>query len=466
MSYNINNYQNIFNVSFKELEGRFDPAFYKPEYSNILKKTVTWVMMKNISFSIQHPPEYERKYSETGLQLIRSQNVRPTGLNLEESPVYFSLEFLKNKKVIFPQSGDILVVRSGVNAGDVTVIEKDIDNAIIGADNLLIKPDLTKVTPKFVQIFFYTKVGRKILNRYLTGATNKHISPYYMAKVNFPLVEMGTQFNCIDIFENGLIQKNKKETQAKQLLASIDGYLLNELGITLPEKDNSLENRIFTTSLSKVSGGRFDPLNVIKFEYLQKQQSRYEKVKFKELLLSNPQYGANLEAIDGDRSKDIRYIRITDIDEYGNLRNSEWKTAKTINSIYKLNKDDILIARTGATVGKSYIHKDESLDAIFAGYLIRFIVDKTKVLPEYVFYYLNTSIYSFWISAIQRPSAQPNINSKEYKSLIIPIPPIDKQNEIADHISHLRAKVRQLQHEALEELEKAKLEVEKIILNN
>ena len=66
------------------------------------------------------------------------------------------------------------------------------------------------------------------------------------------------QTKLVYLYQTAYTQKQQKEAQAKALLASIDAYLLNELGITLPEKDTSLQSRIFTTSFSEVSGGRFD----------------------------------------------------------------------------------------------------------------------------------------------------------------------------------------------------------------
>jgi restriction endonuclease S subunit len=183
----------------------------------------------------------------------------------------------------------------------------------------------------------------------------------------------------------------------------------------------------------------------------------------KDLLIKPPQYGANEEAIDGNPRTDTRYIRITDIDEYGNLKETGWKTANKVEDKYLLNLNDILFARSGS-VGRCYIHRDISKPSIFAGYLIRFVVNPEKVNPNYLFYFCNSAIYKYWVSAIERPAVQSNINSEEYKSLKIPLPNLDKQNEIAKHISFLRDKAKLQQSEAKSELEKARKEIEKIIL--
>jgi restriction endonuclease S subunit len=450
----------VFIINRSEIDGRIDPEYYNPEYK--IPDSKIFTKIRKITTQIIHPPEYPREFSGDGFQLIRSQNVRPLGLTLHENPVFFSAEFLEKKKYSLAKKGDVLVVRSGVNAGDVAVVENNYANVIIGADTLLCRCS-EDVIPKFLQVYFFTDFGKRQITKNTTGATNKHLNSENLGKVFIPILDIKIQNRCVDIFEEALDISKQKEIQAQELLASIDDYLLAELGITLPEKDNSLQNRIFTTQFSEVSGDRFDPNYRTKFSYLTKQKGNYELVPFGSLLMTSPQYGANEEAKDGNPKTDVRYIRITDIDELGNLKTEGWKTAENIEERYMLNKNDLLFARSGS-VGRCYIHKDINSQAIFAGYLIRFIVDTNLVNPDYIFYYCNSAIYKFWVDAIQRPAVQSNINSEEYKSLPIPRPSLEKQTEIANHIANIRSQAKQLQQEAQDILEQAKKEVEKIIL--
>ncbi len=159
-------------------------------------------------------------------------------------------------------------------------------------------------------------------------------------------------------------------------------------------------------------------------------------------------YGANEIAIDGDPQKDVRYIRITDIDDHGNLHNEDWKTVKKIDEKYMLEGNDLLFARSGATAGKTFIHKREHGRAIFAGYLIRFRFDETRVNPFFVFYYTLLSRYKSWVKIIQRPSGQPNINSREFKAFEIPLPPSSIQNHVANIMRFAYAQKKQKEQEA------------------
>ena len=260
--------------------------------------------------------------------------------------------------------------------------------------------------------------------------------------------------------DNAYKIKKEKEEKAKSLLDSIDTYLLKKLDITLPKEEKVVS---FEVSSSDVFGGRFDPIYKLKLNNINNLNGKYPMYELKFLMIGSPQYGANETAKEYQSNNDIRYIRITDIDELGELKKNNIKTANNTLEQYILNYNDILFARSGS-VGRCYIHKDIKHKAIFAGYLIRFILDERKINQDYFFYYCHSSIYKYWVSAIERSTVQSNINSQEYKSLKIPLPPLNIQNEIASHIQALRDEAKQLKQEAKEILKKAKDEVEGIVL--
>lgn len=193
------------------------------------------------------------------------------------------------------------------------------------------------------------------------------------------------------------------------------------------------QDKIFIIQKSAIDG-RLDPKMALYSKSV--QHALHPMVKLKNLLLSKPQYGANEAGIIRDNNEQPRYIRITDIDENGLISRDELgATVANLDDKYILNENDIVIARSGATVGKAYIHKRLPYTCLYAGYLIRFVVDPNKILPNYLFTYTQLSSYKEWVYAIQRPSAQPNINAEEYQSLEIPLPHLSKQQEIVDFIN-------------------------------
>ena len=93
----------------------------------------------------------------------------------------------------------------------------------------------------------------------------------------------------------------------------------------------------FTIYVDKIHE-RLDPLYLKSISVIQNINTKYQPVNMGTLLKEPPQYGANEPAIDGNPKENIRYIRITDIDEFGNLKNDDWKTAKNIDWKYLLTK--------------------------------------------------------------------------------------------------------------------------------
>ena len=137
------------------------------------------------------------------------------------------------------------------------------------------------------------------------------------------------------------------------------------------------------------------------------------------------QYGSNTSACDYI-SDTPRYIRITDINDDGSL-NDDIKSAEAVDDKYLLKNGDLVFARTGATVGKTYLH--HSGKAIYAGYLIKYHPIESRVNPEYLFAYTHSLSYYAWVELTKKVGAQPNISATQYDELPVIVPPIDKQNE-------------------------------------
>ena len=143
-----------------------------------------------------------------------------------------------------------------------------------------------------------------------------------------------------------------------------------------------------------------------------------------------PSYGASVSAVEGDKDKDYRYIRITDISEDGFLNNN-WMTAETIEEQYVLQNSDFLFARTGATAGKTYLYKDSAGKAIYAGYLIRFRTN-SELLPEYLDIYTRTHYYLDWVEEYKKVNERPSLNANIFSDVLLPVPPVDVQQKIVE----------------------------------
>jgi type I restriction enzyme S subunit len=302
-----------------------------------------------------------------GLEHINPESLRLTryGLIAEDNPTF-------TKKF---STGDILFGRrraylkkaavadfDGICSGDITVIASKGNDLV---------PDLL---PFIVQSepFFDWAI------KHSAGGLSPRTKFKSLAEFEFPLPPRSRQEEMLEVYfriENSL-SKNKLGQEA-----------------TLKAK-----NILFHDFASKSSGDK--------------------TVVLGDCLLRTPEYGANMPAIELSKNT-YKYIRITDINSDGSLDQSVAAGAvRNKNDKYLLDTDDILIARTGATVGKPFLYNFERHgEAIFAGYLLRLRFEHSKMLPQYFKHYTDTKRYWHWVEINARGAAQPNINAKQLEKI-------------------------------------------------
>lgn len=178
-------------------------------------------------------------------------------------------------------------------------------------------------------------------------------------------------------------------------------------------------------------------------ELLTPKEGWVEK-KLGELCSICGEYGLNESATDYNG---VRYLRITDITDDGELNNDKVSAQnKGKKNQEELEVGDILFARTGATVGKTLVYRKEFGKCVFAGYLIRYRTNPNIILPQFLFYYTHSTKYYDWVSNNQAAAAQPNISAQKYNCLIIAFPKdTAEQQRIADRLDALSANVKALQ---------------------
>lgn len=189
-------------------------------------------------------------------------------------------------------------------------------------------------------------------------------------------------------------------------------------------------------------------------EWIGEIPEHWDIKKIKYLTQSKLMYGANESAELDDRTLP-RYIRITDIDQHGNLKDDTFKSLpKEIADQYPVIEGDILFARSGATVGKSYYHGSKEI-ASFAGYLIRLRARK-EYNSKYLYYYTQSSIYKEWIQSILIQATIQNVSAEKYANLEIPIPPLSEINQIVEHIEEMETNIYTVISLVKEQIQKLK----------
>ena len=145
-------------------------------------------------------------------------------------------------------------------------------------------------------------------------------------------------------------------------------------------------------------------------------------------------YGASEAGIDYDDTLP-RYIRITDITSDGKLKDENKLSLGEKQSIgYILKDNTVLFARSGGTVGKTFLYRESFGKAAFAGYLISAVTEPTKMLPEWLIYFSNSSCYWEWVNQIFTQATIQNIGADKYSNMPIPIAPIEVQKRIISYL--------------------------------
>lgn len=201
------------------------------------------------------------------------------------------------------------------------------------------------------------------------------------------------------------------------------------------EEYKKLKQAVITQAVTKgVRGDRSMKNSGI--EWIGEIANEFAVYKFKYLLKTPMQYGANEAGITFDKTLP-RYIRITDITSDGRLKQDNRLCIEdTVAKPYILQDGDLLFARSGGTVGKSFLYKQSYGNAAFAGYLIRAVVNRAIAIPEYVYYYTNSSIYDTWKNSIFIQSTIQNIGADRYSNMPIIVPNnIEEQRSIVEYLN-------------------------------
>ena len=287
-----------------------------------------------------------------------------------------------------------------------------------------------------------------------------------------PIPCIQKQQEIVGYINTAYAQKRAKEVEAQQLLDSIDDYLLKELGITMPNINAELTDRIFYVNYSDLSN-RLDPYYSLK--YFQKSFEAVHSGKYPVLSLKSlstlitsgitPKSGG--DAYVDDRLNGIPFIRSGNINIDGELDFNDLlyirpDVHKTIMKSSQVRKNDLMIAIVGATIGQVgiYVFDNESnINQAIA--LVRL---KDGINVGYVKELIKSSVGQLSLNRLKRPVARANINLEEIATIQVVLPPYEIQQKIANQIQCIRRQAKALQAEGKAILDNAKHKVEQMII--
>ncbi len=145
-------------------------------------------------------------------------------------------------------------------------------------------------------------------------------------------------------------------------------------------------------------------------------------------------YGANEPAANRP-AEGPRYIRITDLKDDGSLCQETFHSLpEHLAAPYLLQDGDLLLARSGATVGKAFRYRNEWGRACFAGYLVRLRPDQRKILPDYLHYFTQSRAYRDQVRLHTVQATIANVSAERFGNFTIPLPPLEVQQAAIDFL--------------------------------
>lgn len=163
--------------------------------------------------------------------------------------------------------------------------------------------------------------------------------------------------------------------------------------------------------------------------------SEWQVRKLGEITIGKGEYGIGASATEYIEGKP-RYLRITDIGDSCRLLFNEIKGLDDADyEKYILKEGDIVFARTGNTTGKGYVYNREHGELVYAGFLIKYSIDNNIAKHNFIKYVIQSKRYWDWVNIMSTRSGQPGINSNEYSSFIVQLPPLKEQEKIASILS-------------------------------
>ncbi|KAF3978758.1 MAG: hypothetical protein HFP77_00265 [Methylococcales symbiont of Iophon sp. n. MRB-2018] len=461
----------VFLVKRCELEGRLDPNYYKPLYKNIknkIRSANTTDFLCNVAdvLSGSTPAKSDYAKNETQYPIIKVSSYQKDFIDLSKVAYTHKIK----SSIANAVKGDVYILSSAHQASYVGRFIKYLntkpkENTTFVGELLCVRG--LKNNSKYLFSLLNTEIYKTLINREKRGQTS-HIYPKDIKKIKIPIPPKNIQAEIVAKMDKAYQHKKDKEAQAQNLLNSIGTYLLGELGIDLPEQtDNILKARIFTKKFSELEG-RFDAhFHKLEFKNIEEKINlyRFESPKLKELFEINR--GGSPRPINDYFTEDkngINWIKIGDtkgVKKY--IRKTKQKIKPEGVQYSRMVFEGDFILSNSMSFGKPFIMK--TTGCIHDGWLLfRPITDKAS--KDYLHIILGSKLIYKLFQKQTIGGVVENLNIDLVKDIRIPLPPIEKQTQIAEHISQIRTKAKQLQTEAKTGLEQAKQEIETMILGD
>lgn len=449
-----------FTVLSNEIEGRIDSHFYRPEFKE-LKSKLSKLKHKSLGDIIEFSSETwnQKDFFDNQFPYIEISEI-DTSTGEIKNITYYEKDRAPSRAKMIVRENDIIVSTTRPHRGAIALIDKTKDGFIASTGFAILRNLKIDLNKKYLFFILRTQLSLKQMLQRSSGGNYPAITVEELKKVIIPLPSLSTQEKIVNLMESANFKNQQKQSQAQQLLDSINDYVLDELGIKLPElKDKTT----YVVDSEKVEKNRCDAYYYQpKFEEVEKAVKN-GKFEVKEI-------NGNLDILNRlENLKDYPYINYVDLasinKDLGLIKNYNKLTIEEAPSRarQKLEKGDLLISGLVGSLKSIAIFEGNFDNAICStGFYV--IKSSNKYNNYYLWALFRSPIFQMILQRESSGAIMSAINREAFLSIKIPLPPLSVQNKIADEVKKRMQKAEELEKEAKEELEKAKQEVEKIIL--
>ena len=362
-------------------------------------------------------------------------------------------EILSAKQVL--RGGEVMLSRLNPRKARVLRVPEKLDQPTIASGEFVIMQP-SGVDGDFLKYTLLSEEVRQHLHSCVQSVTRSHqrIRPEHLLKMPLRVPDFETQVAIRDYVSRETARIDELIAMQQLLIARLDEYR------------TALITRAVTKGLppdaAEMAG--LDPTPKMKDSgvvWLGEVPGHWQVLQLRRALMEPLAYGAN-EPADIDDPLYPRYVRITDIDARGSLHPDTFRSLPPdIAAQYLLTEGDLLFARSGATVGKTFLYRSDWGPCAYAGYLIRARFDAEMADVRFVRYFTSSSTYWAWLASAFIQATIQNVSAERYAGLEISLPPVDEQQAIVQYldaetelIDQLRTKA-ELSIERLEEYRSA-----------
>ena len=423
MQYSIVNYQSVVDSSHSL---RFDAEFFHPDYLQIQHQLEKVSSQRLIDFQvkIRHPKEIKRNYVDSGVLFLRAQNVRPLSIDLTANPVYISEEDAERLEDNTIHYKDILITRSGANAGQCAIYLEE-SRAISSSHTFIVQSG--NLNPFFLAIFLNTKHGTRLIERGKYGSAQPEVAPPFLYQIPVPNWE-----NIPTEIERTYLRSTDLTELSKTWYAEAQTLLLFELGLTNWQPEHQLtfvKNFSDTQHTERFDADYFQPKYDEIVNAIREYPGGWDTLENLVTLKKCVEVGSKAYLENG-----IPFVRVSNLSPFEMTEEkyiSEELYAKVKE--HQPQQGDILFSKD-ATPGIAYHLREQPEKMIPSSGILRLKNRSDRVNNEYLTLVLNSILTQEQINRDVAGSVILHWRPDQVAGTVIPILPQEKQTEIQEKV--------------------------------